>query len=106
MPLASNSSYLIGEQASELTMLSSLFTDNPLVSVWKVELTLTTVSASNGVSTGVSSFLVKLNQLPMGGSCSATPTNGTSGSTLFSISCINWVDPDGQIVKYSFFGKL
>ncbi|CAF4346396.1 unnamed protein product, partial [Adineta steineri] len=42
-----------------------------------------------------------INQPPQNGSCSIDPLNGTT-STLFTISCPNWLDEDG-IQDYSLY---
>jgi hypothetical protein len=47
-----------------------------------------------------------MNQLPSGGSCSIDLTNGIALSTYFSITCSNWVDPDGTISSYALIGKF
>lgn len=87
-------------------MEKSLFNDNPETRKWKVELTINTLSYENGYSTGTSSFIVLINQLPNFGSCNIDPLNGTSASTIFTIKCVDWFDPDGSIVKYNYYGRL
>ena len=52
----------------------------------------------------MSSLILKINQLPTNGYCYVAKTNGTSLTTYFDIECTNWIDPDGQIVKYEYMG--
>ena len=44
-----------------------------------------------------------INQAPRNGTCSITPLNGTT-STVFTVSCPNWVDSDG-IQDYTIYGE-
>ena len=44
------------------------------------------------------------NQPPQNGSCSVSPLSGTT-STVFTISCPQWQDPDG-IKDYSFYSEI
>ena len=46
-----------------------------------------------------------VNQLPQKGSCSVDTYNGTSLSTTFDIKCVDWIDPDGAIERYEYFGN-
>ena len=45
-----------------------------------------------------------INQSPRNGSCSISPSNGTT-MTLFSILCSNWFDED-DIKDYSLYGII
>lgn len=87
-----------------MTILNTLYSNNPLINIWKYESTITTYSNENGISTGKSSILIKLNELPKSGSCSITPLTGFSANTSFTISCRDWVDNDGLITKYAYYG--
>ena len=97
-----NRSSFIGLNTFELTVSTDLFTDNT-TNIFKFELDITTESLKGSTSTGSSSFLAYVNKLPVGGKCSLTPNNAILSSTIVFINCSNWYDPDGQIVKYSFF---
>ncbi len=44
-------------------------------------------------------------QVPIGGTCSINPSNGTAKVTNFTVSCANWYDLYGSITSYSYFGK-
>lgn len=85
--------------------MSSFFTKNPTITQFKIDATLTTYSNTSGISTGKASLIFKINQTPKGGICNVTPLKGITADTLFTINCLNWVDLDGQIVKYSYYGK-
>jgi hypothetical protein len=37
--------------------------------------------------------------------CSISPITGTT-NTLFTINCNNWLDKDGEIISYSYYGKI
>ena len=54
---------------------------------------------------GFSSIIVKVNFPPKLGSCFITPKNGST-STLFTIECSNWRDPDGSLISYAYYAKL
>jgi len=47
---------------------------------------------------------VRLNRPPSNGSCSISPHNGTTTTTLFTISCHNWFDED-EIKDYSLYRR-
>ena len=59
----------------------------------------------NKITTGMGSLIFLVNSLPFGGYCNVDKYNGTSLSTVFNIRCHGWLDPDGHIEKYEYFGK-
>ena len=65
-------------------------------------------TVTNPVSseTGNSMIVLVRNQLPQNGTCSVDKTNGTAMETVFTVTCQNWVDPDGQIMFYQYSGNL
>ena len=83
-----------------------MFISNPSVIKWKAEFTLTAISKQNGISKGASSIILQLNKLPYGGACIMTPEEGSAAQTLFTFNCHDWVDDDGDIVKYVFFASM
>ena len=89
-----------------MTISKDLYRSNPETNIWKFELYLTTMSAENGIAAGSSSFIVFINQIPKGGSCTASPNHGFSVTTMFTITCTSWYDPDGLIVKYNYYARL
>ena len=52
----------------------------------------------------MSSLILKTNSLPLDGECKVDLLQGISLLTYFTISCSNWTDSDGEIVKYEFMG--
>lgn len=85
--------------------MNDLFLEDPSILFWKFEVTMTTISRTRGITTGKSSIIVKLNEVPKYGNCNINQTIGVPSETVFSIECLNWIDNDGYIKKYSFFGK-
>ena len=99
-----NSSYFYqtGMLNSDLTVLSSLFLDNPKQVIWMVELNI--FIPSRNVS-GFSSIILYVNFPPMLGTCSVSPKSGTV-NTLFTFNCFGWIDPDGFLISFAYYGKL
>jgi hypothetical protein len=89
----------------ELTIMPELFLSEPSVKKWKIDFNLFTTSFYGGTGFGKSSIIIGINQLPTGGSCSINPLNGTSLLTIFTITCLNFNDPDGFIQKYEYLSK-
>lgn len=72
---------------------------------WKVELTVSTTT--NGVTTnGTNSIILKRNQVPYNGMCSLQNSTGYALQTMFVINCTKWIDADGFIISYKFYGNL
>jgi hypothetical protein len=92
---------ILGAQTNELTLSSSLFLSNPTIAFWRVEFRTTV----NQIVSGQSSIVLKINQLPYNGYCYVDKSSGISLSDYFHIRCENWLDPDGTIQTYEFFGK-
>ena len=49
---------------------------------------------------------VTINKLPQNGLCLVSPLNGMALETYFTVTCLNWTDPDGFISAYEVFCKL
>jgi hypothetical protein len=48
-------------------------------------------------------MMVHMNQVPIGGNCTATPRGGRSLSTIVSLRCFKWVDKEAHYpLSYSF----
>jgi ssDNA-binding Zn-finger/Zn-ribbon topoisomerase 1 len=47
---------------------------------------------------------IYVNFPPLPGICTVSPTEGNTTS-LFTISCNSWTDPDGSVTNYAFYGK-
>ena len=99
--------YTSGKSNTDLTILDNLFSDYPSQAIWKVELTVSFTSAlfTNETYQGTSSMQIYVNFPPLPGICTVNPTEGNTTS-LFTISCNSWTDPDGSIANYAFYGKV
>lgn len=83
-----------------------LFLDYPNTTYWKVELTAETIS--NGVpKSGTGTIVLKTNQPPYNGTCTVISSlRGYALESNFTINCTNWIDDDGYITTYEFFGSF
>lgn len=81
--------WLFGSNTTNFTAIDQLFLHHPHISLWRFE-----VIYSFAFSPSSSALNFLLNQPPQNGSCSISPSNGTT-STLFTISCRNWFDDNG-----------
>jgi hypothetical protein len=99
--------YTSGQSNTDLTILDNLFTDYPSQIIWKVELTVSLVSSlfTNQTFQGTSSMQIYVNFPPLSGICGVSPTQGNTTS-LFTITCNSWTDPDGSVTNYAFYGKV
>lgn len=93
----------LGVETTELSVSNKIFKLMPDILLWKISFTIT--SLQNGIlSNGTSDLLIKINELPYNGKCSVDKNKGYALETYFLIKCINWLDNDGYIVKYEYFG--
>ncbi len=81
---------------------SSLFDLDKSIFFWKV---VYTVNVINKETTNSAPLVFKMNQLPTKGSCSVDLDEGTELETYFTISCQNWLDLDGDIDVYEYYGN-
>jgi hypothetical protein len=95
-----------GYNTKELVVPKEVFAANPSTKIWKFELSMRTLARETGISSGSTSVIVIINQLPRDGSCTVSPLNGIAFNTTFTISCMNWKDIDGSIEQYAFYGVL
>ena len=51
---------------------------------------------------GASTFRVLVNDIPSGGSCILTPTEGARVTTNFKVQCSDFVDPTSSKLRYAF----
>jgi hypothetical protein len=86
----------------ELVVSSSFFGNYSQYQLWKIELEILV----NQTIKGAASLNFKMNTLPRNGYCNVSTSNGISLETLFYIMCQNWVDAEGEIQAYEFFGKF
>ena len=84
--------------------MSGIFEPSPFMYL-KVELEITTWSYGFSAKS-ISTSLFKKNFGPINGKCSIDKIRGLAIDTNFTITCQNWIDPDGEISKYEYYGKL
>jgi hypothetical protein len=105
--LFTNNSYFYqtGLLNEYLVIVKDLFTDFSNQAYWKVELNFELITFKGEILTASSSIIFYVNFSPINGMCIISPTTGTT-STLFTVNCNNWIDQDGDVVSYSYYGKL
>jgi hypothetical protein len=81
----------------KLTVLKDFFAKNDEIIYWRFE-----VIYSFQFEIIKKTFDIEINKVPTDGSCSISPSNGTT-MTLFTINCSNWFDQD-QIKDYTYYG--
>ena len=96
--------YTTGQSNMNLTILKNLFVDYPTQVIWKIEFVANVMIATNQSYQGSTSNTIFVNFSPLPGNCDILPKNGTT-STLYTIMCDSWSDPDGSIKSYAFYGK-
>ena len=103
----SNSSYFftIGQSNSYLVIKKDLFRDFSSQVIWKIESNIELVTYTNETLTASTSMKVYVNFSPKYGICTISPTNGTT-NTVFSLNCQNWIDSNGSVGFYSYYGRL
>jgi hypothetical protein len=87
---------------TSLTVKEDLFKDYPFQKIWKIELSVFVPSKNKSGSTSIQFYV---NFPPQQGSCDINPKQGST-NTLFRISCINWLDSDGILSSFSYYGIL
>jgi hypothetical protein len=97
--------YQTGLSNEYLVILKDLFRDFPDQVFWKVELNFELTTFTGEILTASSSMIFYVNFVPINGVCDISPLMGTT-STLFTIICKNWIDKDGNVVSYSYYGKI
>jgi hypothetical protein len=91
-----------GLNSQELTISSLLLQSS--ISEWRVDFTV--ITTTHGISiTSAASMIYKINRRPSGGTCSVDKSSGYAKQTYFNITCQNWTDIDGIVVKYEYFGN-
>ena len=84
-----------------LTLKEEIFRDHSSIIIWKIELEFHI--SSRNVS-GKSSISFFINFPPQFGNCTVNPENGST-KTLFGIKCANWIDTEGRVFNFAFYGK-
>ncbi len=100
--LFTRSEYFFTTGPDLLTLKEEIFLDNPSIIIWKIELEFHI--SSRNVS-GKSSILFFVNFPPRFGNCSVNPETGST-KTLFGIKCENWIDTEGNVFNFVFYGKF
>ncbi len=93
-----------GHQYEQLTIKKQLFRDFPFV-FWKFQLTGNLIITENVTSQGVTSKSFFVNYSPINGMCDVEPKNGTT-SDIFNLFCLNWIDSEGFVTQYVYYGKI
>ena len=104
--LFTNNSYFYNTGLSNeyLVVLRDLFRDFPNQVYWKVESNIHLTTFADDSLTASSSIIFYVNFSPLNGMCSISPITGTT-NTRFTIYCNNWLDKDGEIISYSYYGN-
>ena len=89
----------------ELSISSIVFQLYGKCLYWKVDFQIQTFKYGIWLNT-TTSMILKINQAPINGTCSVDLLEGYALSTLFTITCLNWVDIDGYITRYEYFAKF
>jgi len=89
-------------QTTYLTIKEELFHDFSPQNIWKIDLNVFVPSKN---TSGMASIIFYVNFPPISGSCDINPKNGTT-NTLFEILCSNWIDSDGYLDSYAFYGSF
>jgi hypothetical protein len=82
-----------------LTISSFFFRSYSYQNFFKIKLNVTTSSSSASKE-----LILKINQSPLNGTCELNTITGVSFVTNFTVKCSDWVDADGLIYSYSFYG--
>jgi hypothetical protein len=101
-----NNSYFFGAGLSNeyFVILKDLFRDFPNQVYWKVESNIQLTTYADDTLNALASIIFYVNLSPLNGMCNISPIVGTT-NTLFTIYCNNWIDKDGEIVSYSYYGE-
>lgn len=81
-----------------------MFQRNPLTTYWKIALTASTLTDDNALLNGTNEIILKTNQAPYNGTCLVDIFDGIALETNFTVECSNWIDADGFIFIYEFYG--
>lgn len=96
--------FLIALDSDELVMKQSLFNTSDFI-YWKIDMTIIAHFESQSLNSS-SSLKLKVNSIPLNGSCEINLRNGTALFTLFTILCDNWIDMDGKVARYEYLSKI
>lgn len=88
----------------ELVLQQSLFNTSDYI-YWRVIFTVTTHFGEDEFLKSSSTLTLKVNSVPLNGTCEVNINNGTALYTLFTIFCMDWEDTDGRVARYEYLGK-
>ena len=97
---------ITGQNTTQLTISSDFFASLTTLYL-KIEYIAEIYTDGFLTTIGLSGIMVKINEPPTNGTCYLNTYNGTALSTIFTITCLGWTDPDGTlpIQNYEFYGK-
>lgn len=87
-----------------LEISSLLFRNFSNTTYWKIEATVDT-TVNGQIMNGVGHVILKTNQPPYNGTCTISNTTGYPLETNFTVNCMKWIDDDGYITQYEYWGK-
>lgn len=95
-----------GQNSTQLTLSSAFFASLSTLYM-KIEYIAEIYTNHFLTAVGLSGIMVKINEPPTGGTCYLNAYNGTALSTVFTITCLGWTDPDGTtaIPNYEFYAR-
>ena len=96
--------YTTGKTNSNLVITKKLFEDFSSQIIWKVDLNLDVKTYDDERLTSTTSLLFYVNFSPKNGTCNLNSKNATTNE-IFLFSCMNWIDPDGSVASYAYYGK-
>ncbi len=91
-------------ETNELAIEQTLFNSSDFM-YWKIDFTVITHFGDSESLNSSSSLTLKVNQIPINGSCEVNLKNGTAMFTLFTFMCNDWIDLDGRVARYEFLGR-
>lgn len=99
--------FLFGQNSNELVISDELFNKYKDFSFWKVELIIDALYAIGGVYIDVNSIMIlSIIKTPFNGNCFVQPDSGYALVTDFLIECVGWIDVEGGVTNYFFFGNF
>ena len=84
-----------------LTLKEEIFSDHTFIIYWKIELE---VRISSRNVSGKSAIMFRVNFPPRYGHCTVNPELGST-KTQFIVKCPDWIDLDGSLVNFAYYGK-
>jgi hypothetical protein len=95
--------YLI-VNGSRLEISSLLFDYYSNTTYWRIVANADTTD-KNEIKSGTGAIILKTNQSPYNGTCQIDNYVGYPLETNFTITCSRWIDDDGYITQYEFWGE-